>query len=41
MSLLNVLTPLEYVQGVLLVLFAIMLPERLWNGVMVKRGYRW
>ena len=41
MSQLNVLTPLEYVQGVSLVLFAIMLPKMLWNGAMVKLGYRW
>ena len=40
-SQLNVLTPLEYVQGVSLVLFAIMLPKMLWNGAMVKLGYRW
>ena len=40
-SQLNVLTPLEYVQGVSLVLFAIMLPKMLWNGTMVKLGYRW
>ena len=35
------LSPLEYVQGVSLVLFAIMLPKMLWNGAMVKLGYRW